>query len=148
MTEERWKLRPGGDAVVVNPLTGDRWSGRVIAVTDEPAVLLWDGIQRIMLPKAWAQPAGPEPTERPTEALEQAMTEYAQAQRSDWSDFDGRSAQAVVSGWVEEMRQPSGRTIEQWREELGLCPYGKGHWESPYCEEYGCGQWGTGGARR
>ena len=63
-----------------------------------------------------------------TEVLEQAMLEYAQAIRGDWSDFDGRSERDVIESWVVEMRNPTGRTLPEWRDYLGICPDGNGHW--------------------
>lgn len=63
-----------------------------------------------------------------TAALEQAMLEYAQAIRGDWSEFDGRSERDVIEMWVSEIRNPSDTTLEQWRDRLGICPDGNGHW--------------------
>lgn len=76
-----------------------------------------------------------------TEALEQAMLEYAQAIRGDWSDFDGRSERDVIESWVSEMRKPTGRTLPEWRDYLGLCPDGNGHWagfEWGHCAKENC----------
>lgn len=61
-------------------------------------------------------------------ALTEAMREYASAIRGDWSDFDGRSERSVIVGWVAEIEHPTDTTLEQWRDRLGLCPDGKGHW--------------------
>lgn len=66
------------------------------------------------------------------EVVLQAMTEYAQAVRGDWSDFDGRSNKAVLEEFVDELREPR-RGIEQWRAWLNVCTAGGGHW---------CGHWG------
>lgn len=63
-----------------------------------------------------------------TGPLTQAMREYAQAIRGDWSDFDGRSERDVIEGWAAEIDNPTGKTLEQWRNELGVCPDGNGHW--------------------
>lgn len=79
-----------------------------------------------------------------TEALEQAMIEYAQAIRGDWSDFDGRSERDVIESWVGEIRDPDpSHTIEWWRDQLGLCPDGNGHWggrwghcDAKYCPTF------------
>ena len=74
--------------------------------------------------------------------IAQALREYGQALRGDWSDFDGRSARAVLDDFAAELegnREP--HTIEQHRAELGLCPDGNGHWDAPrrgYCEMYEC----------
>lgn len=60
--------------------------------------------------------------------LTDAMQEYASAIRSDWSDFDGRSERSVIESWIAEIENPQGITLEQWRNQLGLCPDGNGHW--------------------
>lgn len=66
-------------------------------------------------------------------ALTQAMTEYGQAIRGDWSSFDGRSGRAVIESWVREIETPDpSHGIEWWRRELGICMTGGGHW---------CGRW-------
>ena len=76
------------------------------------------------------------------EALEWAMLEYAQAIRGDWSDFDGRSERNVIESWVSEMRKPTGRTLPEWRDYLGICPDGNGHWAgfgwSGHCHKETC----------
>lgn len=61
-------------------------------------------------------------------ALANAMLEYAQAIRGDWSDFDGRTERDVIESWVSEIRSPEFRTLEEWRDELNICPDGNGHW--------------------
>ena len=67
-------------------------------------------------------------------ALTQAMTEYGQAIRGDWSNFDGRSERAVIESWVREIETPDpSHGIEWWRRELGICMTGGSHW---------CGRWG------
>ena len=67
-------------------------------------------------------------------ALTQAMTEYGQAIRGDWSNFDGRSERAVIESWVREIETPDpAHDIEWWRRELGICMTGGSHW---------CGRWG------
>lgn len=64
-----------------------------------------------------------------TIALRQAMLEYAQAIRGDWSDFDGRSERDVIESWVCEMDAPQEEhTLLWWRDYLNLCPDGNGHW--------------------
>lgn len=69
-----------------------------------------------------------------TTALKQAMFEYAQAIRGDWSDFDGRSERDVIESWIAELENPNdAHTIEYWRNELSMCFNGYGHW---------CGSWG------
>ena len=64
-----------------------------------------------------------------TTALEQAMSEYAQAIRGDWSDFDGRSERDIIDSWVTEIHSPDPEhTLEWWRGRLGICADGNGHW--------------------
>lgn len=58
-------------------------------------------------------------------ALQQAMLEYGQAIRGDWSDFDGGNEQAVITGWVAEMRNPNPVHDLLWhRRDLGICEAG------------------------
>lgn len=61
-------------------------------------------------------------------ALTDVMLEYAAAIRGDWSDFDGRSERDVIESWVAELDNPTDTTLEQWRDRLGICPDGNGHW--------------------
>jgi GH24 family phage-related lysozyme (muramidase) len=61
-------------------------------------------------------------------ALTDAMLEYAQCIRGDWNNFDGRSERDVIEMWVREIQEPEGFTLEQWRDKLGMCPDGNGHW--------------------
>lgn len=72
------------------------------------------------------------------EALKQAMFEYAQAIRGDWSDFDGRSERHVIESWIAELDNPDEtHTVEYWRNCLNLCSMGYGHWCGPwkgFCE--------------
>lgn len=71
--------------------------------------------------------------ENPQEAVLQAMSEYAQAVRGDWSDFDGRTERNVIEGWISELREPNPDHDLEWhRRYLGLCMVGGGHW---------CGAW-------
>lgn len=63
----------------------------------------------------------------------QAMLEYGQAIRGDWSGFDGRSERDVIAGWVAEMRNPNPAHDLPWfRRNLGLCEAGGGHWCSSW----------------
>lgn len=74
--------------------------------------------------------------------LTDAMLEYAQAIRGDWSDFDGRSERDVIYSWVSELNNPTDKTLDQWRVELGICLDGNGHWAgfgwSGHCSEERC----------
>ena len=60
--------------------------------------------------------------------LTQAMNEYAQAIRGDWSEFDGRSERDVIDSWASEIETPTETTLAEWRDRLGICPDGNGHW--------------------
>lgn len=60
--------------------------------------------------------------------LTQAMQEYANAIRGDWNDFDGRSERDVIESWISEIENPTGKTLIQWRKDLGICEDGNGHW--------------------
>ena len=61
-------------------------------------------------------------------ALTEAMAEYAQAIRGDWSNFDGRSERDVIESWIAEIQNPSSLTLQDWRNRLELCLGGNGHW--------------------
>ena len=62
-------------------------------------------------------------------ALTDAMNEYAQAIRGDWSMFDGRSERDVIESWVAEIESPNeAHTLDWWRDRLGICWDGNGHW--------------------
>jgi len=64
-----------------------------------------------------------------TADLQNAMIEYSQAIRGDWSMFDGRTERDIIESWVEELRSPDhAHTLAWWRDELGICPDGNGHW--------------------
>jgi hypothetical protein len=57
------------------------------------------------------------------------MREYASAIRGDWSNFDGRSERDVIEEWAAEIETPNpDHTLPWWRNQLGLCPDGNGHW--------------------
>lgn len=74
-------------------------------------------------------------------ALTEVMQEYAYAIRGDWSDFDGRIERSVIESWIYEMEEPTGKTIEEWRDGLGLCIDGNGHWAGfrwGHCDAQGC----------
>ena len=75
------------------------------------------------------------------ETIAQVLDEYGQALRGDWSEFDGRSALSVLGDLASELRgtrEP--HTIEQHRNEIGLCPDGGGHWGGRWghCDTYQC----------
>ena len=54
-------------------------------------------------------------------ALTDAMNEYAQAIRGDWSMFDGRSERDVIESWVAEIESPNeAHTLDWWRDRLGI----------------------------
>lgn len=71
----------------------------------------------------------------------QALREYAQALRGDWSDFDGRSNEAALEEFADAI-EGKGRaadwTIEQWREYNGICPTQGTHW-TRHCDLTRCG---------
>ena len=76
--------------------------------------------------------------DNPQAAVLQAMGEYANAIRGDWSDFDGRSEKIIINDWVGELRNPDpSHDIEWHRIDLGICRSGGGHWDH-YCRDYGC----------
>lgn len=67
------------------------------------------------------------------DALTQTMSEYAQAIRGDWSDFDGRTMRDVIDEWVAEIKVPRDESLAYWRGKMNLCLSGGGHW----CGRYG-----------
>jgi hypothetical protein len=67
--------------------------------------------------------------------LIRAMREYGEAIRGDWRAVNGRIVRDDISIWIEELEdaesgiwKSSARTLEELRWELGLCPFGNGHW--------------------
>lgn len=73
--------------------------------------------------------------------IAQALVEYGDALRGDWSDFDGRTAKAVLHDLAAELRGETGPNPIEWhRNDIGLCPDGGGHWGGKWghCDSYGC----------
>lgn len=76
--------------------------------------------------------------------IAQVLREYGSCIRGDWSTIDGRSvraeleavATALDGGGVEVFpdHPVAEYTIFDWRERLGMCPAGLGHW-TDYCDE-------------
>ena len=82
------------------------------------------------------------------------LREYGSAIRGDWGDIDGRCVQGAldsIAAGVEGRGAEADYSIEFWREDLGLCPSGEGHW-TRHCQPkttlyagtedeytYGCG---------
>ena len=88
-----------------------------------------------------------------TTAAVKALREWASAIRGDWGDIDGRSVEMElnsIADGIEGHGLAADLSIEKWREDLGLCPSGEGHW-TRHCElhatvgagediyTYGCG---------
>lgn len=82
-------------------------------------------------------------------AATQALREYGSCIRGDWGDIDGRGVRDDLDELASAL-EGEDKTIEQWREQLGMCPSGEGHW-TRHCQEkktigegddaytYGCG---------
>lgn len=71
----------------------------------------------------------------------QALREYAQALRGDWSDFDGRSNKAALEEFadaIEGKGHAANWTIERWRQDNGICPTQGDHW-THHCDQSRCG---------
>lgn len=71
----------------------------------------------------------------------QALREYVQCLRGDWSDFDGRSNKAALEEFADAI-EGNGRaakwTVEQWRQDSGICPTTGAHW-TRHCRPSYCG---------
>lgn len=64
-----------------------------------------------------------------SKTIAQVLREYGQCQRWDWSDFDGRSALAVMNMLADELTGQSELHDIAWhRRHLDMCPDGNGHW--------------------
>ena len=75
-----------------------------------------------------------------TENIAAALNEYGQAMRGDWSQVDGRSVRDQMEEFSSAVEggEESAWTMQQWRQSLGVCPDGGGHWNY-YCEtDVGC----------
>lgn len=74
--------------------------------------------------------------------IAQALREYGQAIRGDWGDLDGRSVLSQLNNVADELLIDTDQSLDKWRQELGICPDGGGHWSGKwygYCEtEDGC----------
>jgi len=64
------------------------------------------------------------------EAALQALREYAQALRGDWSDFDGRSNKHTLEEFADaiEGKTRTDWTVERWRQDNDICPVHGDHW--------------------
>jgi hypothetical protein len=75
-------------------------------------------------------------------ALAQALNEYGAAIRGDWSQIDGRSVRDVLEQFASAVDggPESEWSLDKWRNELGVCLDGGGHWGGRwgYCPDYKC----------
>lgn len=71
------------------------------------------------------------------EDLARIIKEYGQAMRGDWGIIDGRSVRDQLDDFAEQILNPS-TTPALLRSSMGICPKGEGHWNWPYCADYGC----------
>jgi hypothetical protein len=78
------------------------------------------------------------------EVIAQALREYGNAIRGDWSELDGRSVKSQLEEFASALNGDanSNEDINWWRMSAGICPDGGGHWSGKwygYCEtEDGC----------
>jgi len=76
--------------------------------------------------------------------LAQALREYGAAFRGSWGDIDGRSVQGEMQAFASAVEGgPEAEwSLFKWRDDLGLCPDGGGHWSGGwhgFCEtDEGC----------
>ena len=71
----------------------------------------------------------------------QVMREYADAIRGDWGSIDGRSVKGDLLAWVAALSDKPGPeaqwTLAEWRERMGVCATGGGHW-THFCDDDYC----------
>ena len=60
--------------------------------------------------------------------LAQIMEEWGSAVSGDYNNLDGDFIENVIISFRDEILNPSDKTLEEWRSDLGLCPKGGGHW--------------------
>lgn len=70
------------------------------------------------------------------EKVASLLRELGTAYRFDWSDFDGRTLRDDLE-FIAALTGATHIDIEACRARLGICPLGKGHWESG-CEFHSC----------
>lgn len=70
-------------------------------------------------------------------AVMQALTEYGQAMRGDWSGIDGRAVRSDMDLLASSLRGEDTESIESLRNALGLCPQGNMHW-AEWCNDHEC----------
>lgn len=70
-------------------------------------------------------------------AVMQALTEYGQAMRGDWSGIDGRAVRSDMDLLASSLRGEDTESIESLRNAIGLCPQGNGHWVE-WCSDHEC----------
>jgi len=64
----------------------------------------------------------------------QILYEFGSAIRGDWGSIDGRSVRNGMDR-VSDSILDGTATISSMRDDLDLCPHGKGHW-TEYCVRY------------
>ena len=67
------------------------------------------------------------------------LDEYARALRGSWGGIDGRSEQSALNCLSATIREYGSNPLAdsevlRLRDDLGVCPYGGGHW-TEYCDE-------------
>lgn len=62
--------------------------------------------------------------------LAQAIREYGQAIRGDWSEIDGRSVLMQMEEFASAIEggEEAEWDLDRWRLSMGVCPDGGGHW--------------------
>lgn len=74
-----------------------------------------------------------------------ALREYANAIRGDWGSIDGRSVKGDLNAIADALDGslfPADDSLTAWRERLGICPSGEGHW-TYHCSVRDCGNEGS-----
>lgn len=60
-----------------------------------------------------------------------ALREYGSAIRGDWGSIDGRSVRGDLDRLADALEGRGAAAeydLTYWREDLGICPQGGGHW--------------------
>lgn len=71
------------------------------------------------------------------------LREWGKAIRGDWGGIDGRSCRDSLDRLANHLdfaheHGEAGASLRRVRYDADVCQFGKGHWEHPWCGDYGC----------